>query len=137
MEKEKRQDPLAGIDLSCITRRLWDGSFVVNNEGLPFHVPNCGSYAELWGELSRYVALHPENVTDEALMEEQEPGEEARIALLLEEQQARLKETDWYVVRFVDNGVEIPLAVKKMRQAAREEIDRLRLQRSALIKEQA
>lgn len=37
-----------------------------------------------------------------------------------------LTSTDWYAVRFAETGVEIPEDVKAERQAAREEISRLR-----------
>jgi hypothetical protein len=42
------------------------------------------------------------------------------------ELQKYLDETDWYAVRFAETGAEIPDAVKAERQAAREEISRLR-----------
>lgn len=37
-----------------------------------------------------------------------------------------LKETDWYIVRFAETGVEIPLEVKEKRVSARLEISELR-----------
>lgn len=55
-----------------------------------------------------------------------EPTEEERNALRIDELQKYLDETDWYAVRFAETGVEIPDAVKAERQAAREEISRLR-----------
>lgn len=42
------------------------------------------------------------------------------------ELQKYLDETDWYAVRFAETGVEIPDEIKAERQAAREEISRLR-----------
>lgn len=42
------------------------------------------------------------------------------------ELQKYLDETDWYAVRFAETGVEIPDEIKAKRQAAREEISRLR-----------
>lgn len=42
------------------------------------------------------------------------------------ELQKYLDETDWYAVRFAETGVEIPAEIKAERQAAREEISRLR-----------
>lgn len=48
--------------------------------------------------------------------------DEERIAEL----QNYLNATDWYAVRFAETGVEIPEDVKTERQAAREEISRLR-----------
>lgn len=55
-----------------------------------------------------------------------EPTEEERNAIRIAELQNRLNETDWYVVRFAETGVEIPDNIKAERQSAREEISRLR-----------
>lgn len=53
----------------------------------------------------------------------QEPtAEDIRITEL----QSFLYTTDWYVVRFAETGAEIPAEIKAERQAAREEISRLR-----------
>lgn len=68
-----------------------------------------------------YVQVNGEYVlktSDEAI--EQKKAE--RIAEL----QNRLSATDWYAVRFAETGVEIPDEIKVERQAAREEISRLR-----------
>lgn len=68
-----------------------------------------------------YVQVNGEYVlktSDEAV--EQEKSE--RIAEL----QNRLNATDWYAVRFAETGVEVPAEIKAERQAAREEISRLR-----------
>ena len=55
-----------------------------------------------------------------------EPTEEERNAFRIAELQNRLNETDWYAVRFAETGVAVPEDVKAERQAAREEISRLR-----------
>lgn len=55
-----------------------------------------------------------------------EPTEEERKALRIVELQNFLDGTDWYAVRFAETGVEIPDEIKAERQAAREEISRLR-----------
>lgn len=44
----------------------------------------------------------------------------------VDELQKYLDETDWYAVRFAETGVAVPEDVKAKRQAAREEISRLR-----------
>lgn len=44
----------------------------------------------------------------------------------IDELQKYLDETDWYAVRFAETGVAVPEDVKTERQAAREEISRLR-----------
>ena len=54
------------------------------------------------------------------------PTEKERNALRIAELQNYLDETDWYAVRFAETGVDVPEDVKAKRQAAREEISRLR-----------
>ena len=57
------------------------------------------------------------------------PEEQARkeeIEALIAERQAYLDSTDWYVIRYVDTGVAIPVDVRADRQEARAEIDALR-----------
>ena len=52
--------------------------------------------------------------------------DDERNALRISELQNYLNGTDWYAVRFAETGVEIPDEIKAERQAAREEISRLR-----------
>ena len=47
-----------------ITRRA-DGSDVITNNGLPYHVPNSDGFTALWAEVDTYAQAHPEQVTDE------------------------------------------------------------------------
>ena len=49
-----------------------------------------------------------------------------KVLLTLNVLQNYLAETDWYAVRFAETGVAVPEDVKAERQAAREEISRLR-----------
>ena len=58
-------DPLEGIDLTRIVHRVADGSYVVQRNGLPFHVPNEGAYADLWNHVDEYAKAHPEVITEE------------------------------------------------------------------------
>lgn len=55
-----------------------------------------------------------------------EPTAEDLTKVRIAELQNYLNATDWYAVRFAETGVAIPDAVKAERQAAREEISRLR-----------
>ena len=48
--------------------------------------------------------------------------------------QKYLDDTDWYVSRYSETGVEIPADVKAKRQAARENIDELRAETEDLAK---
>ena len=124
---------LAEVDLSSITRRVADGSYVVLKNGLPYHVPNIEEFADFFSQLDEYACAHPEAVKEErphVPTEEEELREEieARIAEL----QEYLRSTDWYAIRFADSGVEIPASVKQARQEARGEIDTLRAELEAL-----
>ena len=55
-----------------------------------------------------------------------EETEDERNAIRIAELQNYLDATDWYAVRFAETGVAVPEDVKAERQAAREEISRLR-----------
>lgn len=58
-------NPLFGVDLTKITQRSVDGSYVVTKNGLPYHVPNAEGYKELFEALDEYAKAHPEVVTVE------------------------------------------------------------------------
>lgn len=42
-----------------------DGSYLIDRNGFPCHVPNDGEFAELWQEVHAYALAHPEEVTEE------------------------------------------------------------------------
>ena len=56
---------LAEVDLSSITRRVADGSYVMQKNGLPYHVPNSEAFAGFFSQLDEYARAHPEAVTEE------------------------------------------------------------------------
>ena len=56
---------LYGVDLTSITRRVADGSYVVTKGGLPCHVPNNDEFKEFFAQLDAYAKEHPEAVVDE------------------------------------------------------------------------
>ena len=60
------------------------------------------------------------------------PTEEEKAEARLAESLAYLAETDWYAIRFAETGVAVPEEVKARRQAAREEIDAIRLTMTGL-----
>ena len=81
--------------------------------------------------LKRFFVIGSEPVVEEPPeptepIEPPEPTEEERKALRIVELQNFLNATDWYVVRFAETGVEIPVEIKAERQSAREEISLLR-----------
>jgi hypothetical protein len=58
-----------------------DGSFVIEGEHGPYHVPNEGEFAELWENVNAYALAHPNEVTEETTPKP--PSlEEARAAAL-------------------------------------------------------
>lgn len=58
-------NPLFGVDLSAITQRSADGSYVVTKDDLPYHVPNAEGYKDLFAAVDEYAKAHPEVVTVE------------------------------------------------------------------------
>lgn len=48
-----------------IIYRPYDNSYVIIKNGLPYHVPNEGNYAQEWAEVHTYAEAHPEIVTEE------------------------------------------------------------------------
>lgn len=56
---------LAEVDLSSITRRMLDGSYVVLKNGMPYHVPNSDVFSGFFSQLDEYAKAHPESVTEE------------------------------------------------------------------------
>lgn len=58
-------NPLFGVDLTAITQRSADGSYVVTRGDLPYHVPNTKEYKELFEAVDEYAKAHPEVVTVE------------------------------------------------------------------------
>lgn len=48
-----------------IIYRHFDNSYVIIKNGLPYHVPNEGNYAQEWAEVHAYAEAHPDCVTVE------------------------------------------------------------------------
>ena len=46
-----------------IIKRTIDNSYVIEKNGMPYHVPNEGEFAEEWAEVNAYAELHPDEVT--------------------------------------------------------------------------
>ena len=43
-----------------IIKRTIDNSYVIEKNGLPYHVPNEGKFAEEWVEVDAYAQAHPD-----------------------------------------------------------------------------
>ena len=46
-----------------IIKRTIDNSYVIEKNGMPYHVPNEGEFAAEWAEINAYAEEHPEEVT--------------------------------------------------------------------------
>ena len=129
---------LADVDLSSISRRVADGSYVVLKNGMPYHVPDSEEFADFFSQLDEYARAHPEAVTEEhPYVPTKEDVRRAELEGRLSELQEYLRSTDWYAIRFADSGVEMPAGVKQARQEARDEIDTLRAELEALAEQPA
>ena len=87
-----------------------------NSTNLPPPESKDGFKIRWSGEVWEYEEIEQDPVPQEPTAEE----------IRITELQTLLYTTDWYVVRFAETGVEIPDEIKAERQAAREEISRLR-----------
>ena len=56
-----------------IIKRVADDSYVIQENGYPYHLPNEGEFAERWAEINAYAEAHPEEVTIEYPPEPYEP----------------------------------------------------------------
>ena len=56
-----------------IIKRAIDDSYIIQENGYPYHVPNEGEFAERWAEINAYAEAHPEEVTIEYPPEPYEP----------------------------------------------------------------
>lgn len=63
---------------------------------------------------------------EEYVLKTSDEASEQKKSERIAELQSLLNKTDWYAVRYAETGVEIPDEIKVERQAAREEISRLR-----------
>lgn len=59
-----------------IIKRTTDGSYIIEKNGYPYHVPNEGKFAEEWAEINAYAEAHPDEVTLEYPPEPYEPTPE-------------------------------------------------------------
>lgn len=46
-----------------IIKRTADNSYVIEKNGMPYHVPNEGEFAAEWAEINAYAEEHPDEVT--------------------------------------------------------------------------
>lgn len=71
-----------------IIKRTADNSYVIDKNGLPYHVPNEGEFADEWTEINAYAEEHP----DEVILEEPYVPTEEEIAEA--EKQAAIRQSN-------------------------------------------
>lgn len=71
-----------------IIKRTIDNSYVIEKNGMPYHVPNEGEFAEEWAEVNAYAEAHP----DEVILEEPYVPTEEEIAEA--EKQAAIRQSN-------------------------------------------
>lgn len=71
-----------------IIKRTADNSYVIDKNGLPYHVPNEGKFAAEWAEINAYAEAHP----DEVILEEPYVPTEEEIAEA--EKQAAIRQSN-------------------------------------------
>ena len=77
------------MDFGQVSQRSTDGSYVIQRDGYPYHVPNEGEWAELWEQVHEYALANPDKVKIELPAPEPEDPpvtsvtpRQARLALL-------------------------------------------------------
>lgn len=71
-----------------------DGSYVVEKNGMPYHVPNEGEFAEEYEFIDKYAAAYPEEVADyiEPVREEVQQDERLIKLAILEKESNELSQ---------------------------------------------
>ena len=77
-----------------------DGSFVVNKNGLPYHVPNGYGYEGEWEEITNYLLTHPDEVTPYVEPTPPEPTEEELAQSVRWERDKKIKDTEARINRY-------------------------------------
>jgi len=100
--------------------RIEDDAVIGSLNGLPFCFNRIDTPKE-WEALQAYLDEH-----SEVVLPKPELSDAEKAAREIETLQTHLAETDWYVTRFSETGVPIPLEVTESRALARERISLLR-----------
>lgn len=98
-----------------------DGSFVINKNGLPYHVPDSDGYEEEWRQVKAFADTHPECVHPESEMfVQEEENAETRMKRLRLRRNRRLAATDYLVMPDYPLTDEQRERVAEYRQALRD-----------------
>lgn len=101
------------------------GGAIIEGTGTPYWLTD-----DTWETPARYMVELGPLPSGAVTVRPQKPAEQEereRIEARIDELQAYLNSTDWYVIRYADTGQAIPVDVRADRQEARAEIDALRL----------
>ena len=87
------------MDYSHIIHRIFDDSYVITKNGMPYHVyPYAAEFAEEWDAVFAYAEAHPEFVTEEQHYVPPVPTQEDLAARVRAERDRRIAETDYLVM---------------------------------------
>lgn len=109
------------MDYSHIIHRIFDDSYVITKNGMPYHVyPYSAEYAQEWDEVDAYAEAHPECVTEEQPYVPPVPTQEDLAARVRAERDRRIAETDYVVMSDYPLSQEKLEEIKVYRQALRD-----------------
>lgn len=109
------------MDYSHIIHRIFDDSYVITKNGMPYHVyPYAAEFAEEWDAVFAYAEAHPECVTEEQLYVPPVPTQEDLAARVRAERDRRIAETDYLVMSDYPLSQEKLEEIKVYRQALRD-----------------
>ena len=109
------------MDYSHIIHRIFDDSYVITKNGMPYHVyPYSAEYAQEWDEVDAYAEAHPECVTEEQPYVPPVPTQEDLAARVRAERDRRIAETDYLVMSDYPLSQEKLVEIKVYRQALRD-----------------
>ena len=109
------------MDYSHIIHRIFDDSYVITKNGMPYHVyPYAAEFAEEWDAVFAYAEAHPECVTEEQLYVPPVPTQEDLAARVRAERDRRIAETDYLVMPDYPLSQEKLEEIKVYRQALRD-----------------
>lgn len=99
--------------------RREDGSFVVEENGMPRHIPNVSPWDKEWNEINAYVEQHPDDVENEKISHTPVSNDELFLQLR-RSRNARLASSDYLLISDYPLPAESKNAVLAYRQALRD-----------------
>ena len=107
--------------MCTIIHRTVDDSFVIQKNGVPYHVyPYAAEFAQEWDEVFAYAEAHPEMVTEEGPYVPPVPTTEELATSVRAERDRRLATTDHLVMPDYPLDTDKLEEIKAYRQALRD-----------------